>query len=65
MDIDPGLVETTFLAALFIVPLLALLAVLWWREWRRAGEGERQECESDESVYGERVCTGPADYLAS
>ena len=42
MDIAPGLVETTFLAMLFIVPLLALLAVLWWREWRRAaGEGER------------------------
>ena len=34
MDIDPGLVGTTFVAMLFIVPFLAILAVLWWREWR-------------------------------
>ena len=53
MDIDPGLVGTTFVAMLFIVPLLALLAVLWWREWREraAGEGDRRMSD-DQSIAG-------------
>ena len=34
MNIDPGLVGTSFVAMLFIVPFLLLLAIVAWRDRR-------------------------------
>ena len=34
MTIDPGLVGTTFVAMLLIVPFLVLLAIVAWRDRR-------------------------------